>query len=277
MSNIDFTRKPGEYTYTQTDLGKRGYGIPQNGATSARNNNAQRTVGGVDRQPGDHGGHLIPHSLGGRNDETNLDAQSANVNQIGQRSIERQVSRLAADPNKTVYYDVQNYNRPGVDRPDNTMSTVGVLDKTTGVVDVAHFSLQNASYAEQAQWDQQALQDTVIDPRQDIGLTPEERALANEYAEETWSISDLGSGYTVFFDPSAEPITGISGVSFDDGASLGARDNTVSQDFDDGVSLGTSGGAVQELADDGVSLGMDQGNHSDNSMDNGMNGGMEMD
>ena len=33
------------------------------------------------RQQADHGGHLIAHCLGGRNDASNLDAQNANVNQ----------------------------------------------------------------------------------------------------------------------------------------------------------------------------------------------------
>lgn len=274
MSRIDFTGKPGEYTYTQTEYGKHAYGVVQNGATSPRNNSAQRNAGGADREPGDHGGHLIPHSQGGRNDESNLDAQNANVNQIGQRSIERDVSRLADDPSKTVYLDVQNYNRPGVDRPDCTMITVGVQDNTTGRVDVAHYSLQNASYEEQDQWNELANQNTTIDPTQDAGMTPQERALANEYAEEDYFDGPLGSGYTVFFDESEAPVSGTREATIDDGVSLGAEENSVSQDFDDGVSLGASEeDASQEIGDDGVSLDNDRDSGPDNSMD----GGIDMD
>lgn len=274
MPKIDFTGKPGEYTYTQSKYGKEAYGVVQNGATSARNPNAQRAVGGADREPGDHGGHLIPHSQGGRNDESNLDAQNANVNQIGQRSIEREVSQLANDPNKTVYLDVQNYSRPGVDRPDCTMITVGVQDKATGVVDVAHYSMQNASYEEQDQWSQLAAQDTMIDPRQDIGMKPDERALANEYAEKSFDEGKLGAGYSVFLDNSAEPITGGREPAFDDGVSLGIGENTMEHNFDDGVSLGDSGKASdQEFDADGVCLDSDQ----DNGLDNSVDGGMDMD
>ena len=269
MSRIDFTGKPGEYTYTQTEYGKHAYGVVQNGATSPRNNSAQRNAGGTDREPGDHGGHLIPHSPGGRNDETNLDAQNANVNQIGQRSIERDVSRLADDPNKTVYLDVQNYNRSGVDRPDCTMITVGVQDNTTGRVDVAHYSLQNASYEEQDQWNELTIQDSTIDPTQDAGMTPQERALANEYAEEDYFDGSLGSGYTVFFDESEAPVSGTREAAIDDGVSLGAGENSVGQDFDDGVSLGAmENDTSQEIDDGGLSL--------DSSQDNSMDGGIDM-
>lgn len=270
MSGIDFTGKPGEYTYTQTEYGKHAYGVVKNGAVAPRDNHAQRTAGGADREPGDHGGHLIPHSQGGRTDRTNLDAQNANVNQIGQRSIERDVSRLAADPNKTVYLDVQNYNRSGIDRPDCTMITVGVQDNTTGRVDIAHYSLQNASYEEQDQWNELTNQDATIDPSQDAGMTPQERAIANEYAEEDYFDGPLGSGYTVFFDGSEVSVGGAGETQIDDGVSLGVGENAVGQDFDDGVSLGASGAdSSRELGDHGVS--------PDSSLDNGMDGGMDMD
>lgn len=274
MSEIDFTGKPGEYTYTQSEHGKGASGIVKNGATSDRDPGAQRAAGGADREPGDHGGHLIPHSMGGRNDPTNLDAQNANVNQIGQRNIEREVSKLADDPNKNVYFGVQNYNRTGVDRPDCTMTTAGVQDKTTGAVDVAYTSLQNASYQEQAQWDRVVSENTEIDPRQDVGMTPEERALANEYADMPVDEGKLGSGYTVFFDGAAEPTTGSRENVIDDGVSLGAGEKTVDQNFDDGVSLGASGNeSVHEFDTDGVSVDVDRDNGPDNSMD----GGMDMD
>lgn len=233
MARIDFTTTPGEYTYTQGERGKHNYGVVKTGATSQRDPVAQRNAGGQDRQVGDHGGHLIPHSLGGRNDETNLDAQAANVNQIGQRHVERDVARLADDPNNTVFLDVQNYNQAGSERPDATMMTVAVRDNTTGKVDVAHYSFQNASYEEQAQWNELANQDVEIDPRQDIGMTQEERALANEYAEMDYS-ENLGEGYTMFFDENSAPITNESGNEVDGGESFDFGLDTGSVSSDDG-------------------------------------------
>lgn len=206
MAKIDFTLTPGDYTYTQDEYGKSASGVIKVGTASQRDTYLQRTVGGGDRQPGDHGGHLIAHSLGGRNDETNLDPQNANVNQMGQRSIERDITRLASDPNKTVFVDVQNFCSNGSQRPDVTMMTVGVQDKTTGNISVDYYSFQNASYEEQAQWDAMVMEDMEYDPRQEIGMTPEERALADEYADAEWDIRP-GEGHTTFFDETSTPVT----------------------------------------------------------------------
>lgn len=275
MERIDFTRTPGDYTYTQTELGKHAYGVVKNGATSERNSTAQRTAGGEDRQPGDHGGHLIPHSMGGQNDSTNLDAQNANVNQIDQRHVEQQASRLANDPNKTVFMDVQNYNSPGNQRPDATMITVAVEDKTTGQIDMEHYSFQNASHEEQAQWDAIANGNVETDPRQDIGMTPGERALANEYADFDCFGDGLGSGHTTFFDPADAPVSSLSANAMDDGVSLGSG-SAMSGDesVDDGVSLGDNGLGT---SDNGYGNGASMGEDSDNGMDGGSNGGMSMD
>ena len=275
MARIDFTTPPGQYEYNQTALGKSAHGVVQNGATSERNPGAQRAAGGEDRQPGDHGGHLIPHSMGGRNDETNLDAQSANVNQIGQRGVERQAAQLANDPNKAVFMDVQNYNSPGSQRPDATMITVAVEDKNTGQIDVQHHSMQNASYAEQAQWEAIANQNVEIDPRQDIGMTAEERELANSLAEEEYEEGPLGSGFAVFFDPDTAPISSYSGNSVNDGVSLGSSAVTADVGQDDGVSLGDGGmsAGTGSSMDDGMSLGGSSDDGMDGGDDDGMDGG----
>lgn len=255
MPKIDFTGKPGEYTYTEGEYGKHNYGVVKVGATSERDAYAQRTVGGNDREAGDHGGHLIAHSLGGRNDKSNMDPQAANVNQIGQRSVERDVANLASDPNKTVYMDVQNYSGDGSQRPSATMMTVAVQDHETGKIDVEHYSFQNASYEEQEQWNEIANQDTEIDPRQDIGMTPEERELANEYAEEPVDTS-LGDGFTVFLDQDAAPIT---------------------EDMNDGGNMDLdSGTAVDDGMDGGTEMGADAsvGSEAEGGMDSGADGGI---
>ena len=195
MANINFNSKPGEYQYEETRYGKVAYGVVQNGAQSNRNPQAQREAGHDERLEHDQGGHLIPHSQGGRNDETNLVAQNANVNQIDVRAIERQNSELASNPNNKVYVHVNAYTQPGYERPDAFMITSAVKDETTGKVDIQHSSFTNASHEEQEQWSALADQYSDVDPRQDEGLSAEDRALADQYADYEVDES-LGDSYT---------------------------------------------------------------------------------
>ena len=107
--------------------------------------------------------------------------------------------------------------------------------------------------------------DDIVD---EPGMTPEERALANEYADMPFDEGPLGSGRTVFFDSSAEPISGSREAVIDDGVSLGAGERTVDQNFDDGVSLGASGQeSVQGFDAGGISQDAGLDNGTDNSMD----------
>lgn len=193
---MDYSGIPGEYTYSHNHNGKSASGIVANGSTSDRDLVAQRSAGGVDRQPGDQGGHLIADRFGGRNDPSNLDAQAANVNQKDQANVERNIAELAADPNNTVSMSVANYNSVG-ERPDATMINVGVLNNTTGETDEKHISFQNASHDLQQSWIDTANQaDQTIDSSQNAGLTDEQRDIANELhgAEEAVDYR-LGSGW----------------------------------------------------------------------------------
>lgn len=183
MANVNFNSKPGSYTYEETEHGKVAYGVVQNGEQSPRNPSAQRAAGHEDRLPNDQGGHLIPHSQGGRNDETNLVAQNANVNQIDVRAIEKRNSQLANDPNNTVFTKVSTYNQTGNERPDAFMVTSAVKNEKTGQVDIQHVSITNASHEEREQWSQIADEYSDIDLRQDVGLSEEDRALAAQYAD----------------------------------------------------------------------------------------------
>lgn len=176
---IDFNGTPGDYSYSQDAHGKSAEGIVAVGAQSARDPGAQRAAGGADRQAGDHGGHLIAHSLGGKNEPCNLDAQAANVNQIDQRGVERNLADLANNPSNTVYVGVHNFNSNGSQRPDATMITGAVKD-SNGNIDIQHSSFQNASHQDQQSWNDTVNQDTYIDGRQDAGMSAEERDLANE-------------------------------------------------------------------------------------------------
>lgn len=258
---INFNGTPGEYTYSKTQYGKQAEGIVAVGAQSERDPHAQRTVGGADRQPGDHGGHLIAHSLGGRNDESNMDPQAANVNQIDQRAVERQVAELAKDPNNTVYMSVSNYSGSGSERPDATMITAAVRNNTTGQVDVQYSSFQNASHEEQAEWEAIANSVTEIDPRQDAGMTPQERALANEYADKGFDKYDgLGTGFTYDFTTGG---SSSAAAEVNDGLNLESVTDAepVSDQVYDGLEAGP------EEADSGESEGQESGESADMGME----------
>ena len=194
--SMNYSGTPGEYIYTQTVNGKSASGIISNGSTSERNLGAQRSVGGVDRQAGDQGGHLIADRFGGRNDSTNLDAQAANVNQKDQANVERNVANLAADPQNTVFMSVFNFNSVG-ERPDATMINVGVQDNNTGTIDEQYISFQNASHDEQQLWNDVANQaDQTISPSQNAGMTGEQRDIANDLCGAEDNVDgSLGSGW----------------------------------------------------------------------------------
>ena len=218
---VNFETKPGEYTYEETEYGKRAYGVVQNGAQSERDPQAQRAAGHDERLPHDQGGHLIPHSQGGRNDETNLVAQDANVNQIDVRGIERTNSELAENPNNTVYYEVNAYTQPGSERPDAFMITSAVKNEQTGQVDIQHTSITNASHQEQEEWNSLCEEYGWVDPRQDIGMSAEDRELANEYADKEVSYS-LGEGvsYSSQHDSASNDNSQEQSSSYDEGLSM---------------------------------------------------------
>lgn len=229
MTDMNFQSKPGEYTYVQTEYGKEAYGVVKNGAQSERDPSAQRQAGHEERQVHDQGGHLIPHSQGGRNDETNLVAQDANVNQVDVRGVERTNSELAKDPNNTVYVHVSAYTQPGHERPDAFMITSAVQNSETGHIDIQHSSYTNASHAEQSEWNALVDQDDEVDSRQDIGMTAEERALANEYADVNVEMP-LGSASTTTYT-----MEEAQDQELDDDQSSGEEEG-----MDDGMDYGMS-------------------------------------
>ena len=145
--------------------------------------------------------------------------------------------------------EVSNYSSfhsdgsPG-QRPDASMITVAVRNELTGQEDVAHFSLQNASYEEQAQWEQIANENAEIDPRQDIGMTPEERALANELSEKyNYSeLEDFGQGISTqgeIYNGSGltEEAASASPAGYD-GSSLEAGSPAMDDSYDGGYDCG---------------------------------------
>lgn len=133
-----------------------------------------------------------------KNDEANIDAQAANVNQIDQRSAERNTANLAQDTSNTVYMGVTNYTRSGSERPDATMMTIGVQNNVSGTVDIETMSFTNASHKDQAAWNQTAIANEGVDSRQDVGMTAEQRSIANELSGEEDFVDDrVGNGWQV--------------------------------------------------------------------------------
>lgn len=255
-SRLDYSTEPGVYTYTENEHGKSAYGVVKNGAQSERDRNAQRTAGGADRRANDQGGHLIAHSMGGRNDSTNLDAQNGNVNQIDQKHIEDQVRTLAEDPNNTVAVHVDNYKSVS-EVPDATMYNAGVMNNETGKTDEVHLSFQNMSHAEQQEMnDLVDSLDLPADPSQYAGLSNEEIALSHEYADAADHVDmSLGQGEVFHFDTN------------DKGDEI-MNDNTA--EYDDSFN-------VAEIEDDGLSDTSSVSEDSGLSDDGGESGGLGMD
>lgn len=217
---VDFNGTPGEYTYAQGLYGKSAEGIVSVGPQSERNASIQQSAGGKDREAGDHGGHLIAHSLGGKNNEANIDAQAANVNQIDQRSAERNAANLAQDPSNTVYMGVTNFIRSGSERPDATLMTIGVQNNVSGTVDIETMSFTNASHKDQAAWNQTAIENEGVDSRQDVGMTAEQRSIANELSGvEDYVDYRVGSGWQVTHFENAEYMGSVSAVESTETAS----------------------------------------------------------
>lgn len=223
--SMDYSGTSGDYHYYDTQYGKGVSGVLKNGPQSVRNEAAQRSAGGIDREAGDQGGHLLAHRFGGRNDASNLDAQAANVNQKDQASVERNIAGLLNNPNNTVAMSVNNFNSVG-DRPTATMMNVGVQDNITGEIDEQHISFQNANHDLQQEWNNTVNQvASDIDPAQNMGMNDEQRETANDLCGEENTVDDrLGSGWTYMeFDSSfldADSVEQEEGESMEEAEAL---------------------------------------------------------
>lgn len=230
---VNFNGTPGEYTYAQGQFGKSAEGIVSVGPQSERKASVQQSAGGNDREAGDHGGHLIAHSLGGKNDEVNIDAQAVNVNQIDQRSAERNVTNLAQDTSNTVYMGVTNFTRSESERPDATMMTIGVQNNVSGTVDIEMMSFTNASHKDQVAWNQTAIENEGVDSRQDVGMTAEQRSIANELSGAEGYVDDrVGSGWQVTHFDNSEYMGSVSTIESTETASseyMGSLENDIQE------------------------------------------------
>ena len=153
LNNPDlFTdNRKGEYDYSQGDHGKSARGNLDFTDNPERDPKAQLEAGGEDREDKDDGGHLIGARYGGASGAENLDAQNRDVNRRGFKGTENE---WAADlkAGGKVFVNVENYTRDGTDRPDATMG-YSITENADGSRTWDAFSFQNASYEEQAGWE----------------------------------------------------------------------------------------------------------------------------
>ena len=142
----------GVYTYSNSDAGKIASGSLKIADNPERNSYAQRTVGGEFRQENDQGGHLIGARFGGDGGMVNLEAQNANVNQIGYKDLENEWAKSLENGDK-VYVHIETSRPEGSGRPDAYMG-YSITEHPDGSRDFDTFSFQNDSYAEQDSWNE---------------------------------------------------------------------------------------------------------------------------
>lgn len=182
MSDDIFARPAGDYTYTETQLGKTAEGVLMLGK-GTRNVYDQRTVGSVHRGKGDDGAHLIAARYKGSGRKENLSPVHKDINRGSYKKMENALGKLISNTTNKVHMKASTHHRAGIDRPDAIMVT-NTLKKSNGSIDREHLSFQNLSFQ-----DQQAINeklntiDTSIDPQQNEGLTAEQMQLANIYGE----------------------------------------------------------------------------------------------
>lgn len=140
---------PGEYTYSETELGKSACG-QLTLSDGERNTYAQKTVGGEDRRDTDDGGHLIGTRFGGSGEKENMDAQNSNLNRGGYKSLENQWANDLENHNK-VYVNVETYKSNSSDRPDCYVGYY-ITEDSNGNRKIETFSYQNEDRETQKSW-----------------------------------------------------------------------------------------------------------------------------
>ncbi len=141
----------GDITYTETENGKEAYGSLKYNDDPERNQHAQRTAGGDERRPDDHGGHLIAASEGGDPGKDNLVAMNDDLNTGRYKDQEMQEINDLKDGAK-VYKYVETYGANDSERPDTIMGYT-VTEHPDGSRDVEMFHTPNESDETLAEWD----------------------------------------------------------------------------------------------------------------------------
>lgn len=146
---------PGEYTYTQTELGKTASGQLKLSSDPQRDPKAQREAGGEDRRVEDgfwgkdDGGHLIAARFDGATDDRNLTPQNRNLNRQSYKNIESSWAEHLEAGDK-VYVHMESYTGGDSQRPSAYMGYAIIehtdeQGKTTR--EIEYYSMNNESAA----------------------------------------------------------------------------------------------------------------------------------
>lgn len=139
--------EPGEYTYTETELGKSASGVLELADDPERDSVAQRSAGGEFRKPDDDGGHLIGARFGGSPSTENLEAQNRQLNRGEFKAVENELARSIEAGDK-VFVDVESFRPTGSERPSAFMG-YAITEHEDGTRDSQSFTFPNTSRQEQ--------------------------------------------------------------------------------------------------------------------------------
>lgn len=142
--------KAGEYTFDESESGKRAYGVLNLADNPKRNATVQRQAGGDERRPDDDGGHIIGARFIPESGAENVDAQNSNLNRGAYKREENTWADSLKDGNN-VYSNIETYKREGHERPDAYMGWT-VTEDSKGQRHWDAFSFTNESSKTQDQW-----------------------------------------------------------------------------------------------------------------------------
>lgn len=146
--------KSGDYTYSESILGKSASGSLELSENPERDAKAQRLAGGEDRRIDDDGGHLIGARFGGAPGEENLDAQNRQLNRGDYKAVESELAKELKDGDK-VFLDVDTLKADGTDRPYAYMG-YAITEHPDGTRESKSFTFPNESREVQEHWGEES-------------------------------------------------------------------------------------------------------------------------
>ena len=180
--NLFENNAPGDYTYENSESGKKAYGSLEVSDEGVRDAQAQRSAGGEDRKADDDGGHLIGTRFNGAPDSRNLDAQNANLNRGSYNRLEKSWQESLNNGDK-IFLNVETPRDTNADRPDAYMGYT-ITEHQDGSREWDAFSYANASKREQAEWNQDSAE-AFEDNLKDFPNPMEEEYKKNNYTNKS--------------------------------------------------------------------------------------------
>ncbi|MCL1996557.1 MAG: DNA/RNA non-specific endonuclease [Defluviitaleaceae bacterium] len=104
--------------------------VPKKTPENTRDTDAQTTVGGDDRKPGDQGGHIVGRDMGGDGGLGNLTPMDSRINQSDYKRMENDIKR-AMEEGKDVSTKTEIEYDGDSDRPSKITTTVTIDGKDT--------------------------------------------------------------------------------------------------------------------------------------------------